>query len=297
MAGGVTAQGLQAGAAIVAEITQDYPAFAPFFEIPEVRDKLIQAIINNWTPTKTASEIYKTEWWRTTPESVRTWKALEAVDPAEATRQRHERVLEMGTLAQQEGVSLTLPQLAMLAEASLSKGWSDMQIRQQIVGAARMDDAQVGGIDSTIADLRQTAADYGIKVSDATLFDWGQRVRAGRTSLDAFTEYARNQAKVHYGALAPDIDRGVTVRQWAEPYVQEAVELLGVNPADIDIRDSRWSRALRSHTDKGLVPMDMATWRRTLMADPIYGYDRSEHAVTAANQLRDALGRDFGVLA
>jgi len=293
----VTAQGLEAGAAIVQSITEKYPAFAPFFQIPEIRDTLIKAIVGNWTPTKTASEIYKSEWWRTTPESVRTWKALSAVDPAEATRHRHQRVLEMGTLAQQEGVSLTLQQLAMLAEASLAHGWDDLQIRQQIVGSARMDDAAVGGIDSTIADLRQTAADYGIRMSDPTLFDWGQRIRAGRSSLDAFTEYARNQAKIHYTALAPDIDRGITVRQWAEPYVQEAAELLGINPSDVDIRDARWSRALRQRTDKGLAPMDLFTWRQTLMADPAYGYDRSEHAVGAANQLRDALARDFGVLA
>lgn len=292
-------QGALVAASIYQKLLAQYPDFAPLFEaVPELRPLFIQSITGNWTPTKFAEELHKTHWWQVTPESARLWLATSASDPAQASQQRQNTVTEYYRIAAQEGISVPLQQMASLAETGLSQGWTDAQIRDHIVGFAKQKDPLTGTLDSTVSQLKQTASDYGVPTSDPGLFDWAKKIRSNTATMDGFTETMREHAKSMFPALSSAIDRGVTVRQYADPYAQMAAQTLEINPSDFNVTDPKWSQALQQRDKSGqMVPMTLSDWQSHMMSDPKYGWDKTRNAQADATNVVQSLGQMFGTSA
>jgi hypothetical protein len=294
-------QGGMVAGAIYQKLLEQFPEFAPLFQaVPELQPLFIKSITEGWTTVKFAEELHKTDWWKKTPESARIWLALTASDPAQAQRQREQTVIQYAGIASREGVQVTLPQLAALAEQGLSQGWGTEEVTDNIIGLAKRKDPATGEIDSTVSQLKATAGDWGVPVSDANAFDWAKKIRMGRSSQDAFEETMRQQAKSMFPALADAIDRGVSVRQYADPYAQLAAQTLEINPADFDLTDPKWQSALQVPVVKAgekmshFRPQTLAEWRQTMMTDPKYGWDRTDNAKGAALDIGNSIAQQFG---
>lgn len=296
----VTAAGLEAGQAIIEQIKQDYPAFVPLMGIPDIATLILKASAPGaqWTPQKLQAEIQGTDWWKNTSQPARNWQVLQLTQPGEASRQSAQMAVQVHQLAATEGVVLTPQDLGELVQSAQSNQWNAAQIQQAVAGHATLKQDKAGTIEQTTMGLQSTASQYGIPVSPHTAFQWAQKIAAGTATADSFTAYAKDQAKALYPTLAQHLDQGMTVRQLADPYLQIAGQVLGVDPNSLELSSQKWSAALQGKGPDGKIvgPMSQDAWTQKLMSDPQYGYDHTENARAAATNIVQQLGTAFGVI-
>lgn len=280
------------------QVAKQFPAFLPLLKIPEVAALLTKAGAANWSAAQLQAGLYATNWWKTTPATGRQWMVLELSDPAEAARQKTATAANYWLIAAQEGITLSFAQMGDLIEKSLSQGWTPQQAQYAIVNFARNGDPKTGGIDATKDTLRATAADYGMSLSDGTLFDWAKRIQSGASTTDAFGAYAKEQAKSMFPTLSHYLDAGLTVKQYADPYAQMAAQTLGIDANTVDWRDTKWRSLLQQKGHDGkLAPLSLADAQSKLMSDHTYGWDRTTNAKAAATNLIGGLETTFGKVA
>lgn len=278
------------------DIIDRFPAFAALGGIPEVQ-QLIAGLPLGATSSYLQEQLWQSDWWRHTPESSRTWQARKLIDPATAGQQAHTMAANVIGIATTLGIHLSPGEVAWYSELAASNGWDQIALTRSLVDNTQRARFQAGTIGSTRDSLKATAANYGVNISETNAFHWAQQIATGRQTQEGFEDWSRNQAKAAYPMLTKEIDAGLTVRQIADPYLQIAGQLLDKNPDTMSLSDPRWQRALqgRDETGKATGPMNTQDWARHLMTDPQYQYEKSRNGQSAALQLRDALGKTFGV--
>lgn len=285
--------------ALVQQIVDRFPEFATMLGIPEVADLLVKASApgNNWTPQYFQEQLWNTKWWKETPESSRLWQTRKLVDPATAGEQSHTMAANVTATATSLGLNLSPAEVAAFTEFANGYGWDQAALTRALVDTHQRAKFHAGTVQSTADSLHATAANYGVNISDTAAHDWATKIATGRQTQDGFEAWARNHAKAAYPGLEKELDGGLTVRQIADPYIQIAAQTLGLNPSTMSLTDPKWQRALQNRGEDGKQqgPMTTLDWSRTLMTDPAYGYGRTVNGRTAALELRDALGKTFGV--
>ncbi len=287
---------------VIDRVTQQYPAFAPLLKIPEVGQLLIEASAPGaqWTSQKFQAKLEGTDWWKNTSQPQRTWTITQLTQPGEAANQQAQVAQQIHAAAGQQGIVLSPDQLSFLVQDALGSGWTSGQMQQEIAAQARFKTLKPGTIDSTMGNLKSIAADYGVPFSDQSTFGWAQKIAEGTATQDGFSSLVQQHAKTLFPHLAEQINSGFTVRQIADPYMQIAAQQ-GVltNPAEANLSDPKWSRALQSRDKEGKItgPMTLDDWTRQLMTDPSYGWDHTSQARDAAINITKSLGQTFGVLA
>lgn len=285
---------------IVAQITDQYPAFAPLLQIPEIASILIEASKPGaqWTTPKLQAAIQASDWWKTNSDSNRAWQVTKLVNPGTAAEKQAQSATDIMHAAATAGITLTPSQLAQMSENANAHSWTAAQIQQNIGSHAALNNLRPGTIQADATRLGGIAADYGVPLSSQSAFTWAQRINEGTATSDGFTAYAIQQAKLHFPTLAEHLDQGMTVRQLADPYMQIAGQTLGVDPNSLELSDPRWAAALQHRDEKGNIvgPMTTLDWQRKIMTDPGYGYDHTANAQAAATNLVQQLGQAFGVV-
>jgi hypothetical protein len=137
--------------------------------------------------------------------------------------------------------------------------------------------------------VEQTANDYVIPVSGGALDKW-------RDDREGFREHAAEVARGLFPTLAPQIDRGQTVANLLDPYVQTAKAVLGPD-TEPNWGDPKWTKAL----DGGLDPqtqrptiLPLSAWRTYLQTEPAFGFDKSGAANDRAQGFEAAMHNAFG---
>ncbi len=283
--------------ALVKRITDAYPAFAPLLSIPDIANLLIEASVpgQQWSPDKLQAKLQGTDWWKNTSESDRNWQITKLTQPGQAAQSSAQIAATILASAGQSGIVLTPQELAAMTENAQADAWTQQQMMANIASHAELKTLRAGTVKNTAAQLGKMANEYGVRVSAAQAFDWSMKVAAGKATVEGFESWTRDLAKRAFPTLAPELDKGFTVRQLAEPYLQTAGQLLGMDPERMDLTKPKWQRALQMPDGKG--PMDQLTWQRTVMTSPEYGYERSAHGQSAALELRESLAQTFGVRA
>ena len=72
--------------AVSQQIIDAFPAFAAIAQIPEVADLLTKASQGGWSSAYFQEQLWNTQWWKTTPETARTWQTRKLVLPAQRPR-------------------------------------------------------------------------------------------------------------------------------------------------------------------------------------------------------------------
>lgn len=283
------------------EIVDRFPAFAAILGVPEIADLIQQASGqgNNWSSAYFREQLWGTHWWKTTPETARTWQMLKLNDPATAGEQSRSVAANVVGIASSLGINLRPEEVALYAEGAAAYGWDDKALTRKLIDQTARDRYQSGAVQATVDSLRATASSYAMPLGDHSLMSWAQKIHAGRATTDGFEQYARTHARVAFPTLQKELEAGLTVKQLADPYLQMAGQTLGVNPDTLDLMNPKWQRALQSRDAKGTItgPMTNLDWQRTLMTDKAYGYDHSANGKTAALQMKDDLSKTFGLTA
>lgn len=281
-------------------IAAEYGWAAAFLDHREIGPLLQQAAEQGWTMQKLQTELRQTDWWQNTTAAQRDWDSLSALDPAEAAKQVDQTSAGLQSRADQLGANLTTDQLDELAARILRNGWTgeadQSTVTQLIVREALRSDQQTGIRDGILGqELRTQAADMAIPVGGQALDRWIRQIAKGKATVEDYSNYLRDQAKGLYGALADDIDRGLTVKTLADPYLQTAANILGTTAEQMDLTKGKWNKALNFVDDSGKRrTMTLAEWENELRTNDAYGYLETEEAQAKAYSLAETIKNMFG---
>lgn len=277
---------------------EQYGAYYAIIQgVPELGDLLRKAVSEGWSDTKFDYQLKQTSWYKTTSASTRTWDTNKQLDPASAQQQIDNRSATIRETALNLGVSLDDTTISKLAEDSLRGNW-DQQILNNSIGAeASKTSGGMSGLRTGFLgqQLKQTASDYGIQLSDQTFNMWVDKVARGQENAKSFQQYALNTAKSLFPGIATQLDQGLTFQQITDPYKQAAARTLEINPDTIDFTDPKWTKAITFTTDKGEQrPMNFNEWGNYLRSERSLGYEYTNEARSRAYQVTAGLANLFG---
>ena len=172
------------------------------------------------------------------------------------------------------------------------------------------------------------ATDYQVPISNTTLntmaansaLRGGTSYQSKQDQIAAFTTYVKRQAMGLYPTLAPQIDKGFSVKTLVDPYAQVAASVLGYGSSatysggasastsqvanaegalGVTWSNPKWSVALqggKAETGKAPAPMTLDTWRKMLITTPQYGWQKTSAAANLGQNAADRLAEDFGFI-
>lgn len=296
-------QNLQMLAELMGRARDMFPALGALVNLPGVQETILKAAAEGWDNGKLQAALENTSYWKTTTRQQRAWDVAVATDPATAQRQFFLGAKRVQDMRLKLGVEITEDDYTRIASDAVRNGWSDDVTRTALLGAhaARGYRPAAGGdFGGTVTQLRSLAKDYGVTISDETLYAHATRLLDGAMDEVGAADYMRNQAKSRYARnaqLVAALDAGLSVRQFADPYVQTAAKELAINPEIVDLSQSKWARFLEESPEPGQQGMTLDQWRQIVRSDEQYGWDRTQAARDEAAQLTAQLGRKFGVYA
>jgi len=278
------------------QVRKDYPDQAPYLAIPELANIIHLATAAKWSPDKMLSALQATDWWTKRSADQRSWYLQNMSDPGTAAQRVQQQANTILHSAQQLGVAMSGGQATILATQSLMNGWDPTQLTDHIL-QGNLQGYSHGTLGSTKDALAGKADQYTVPVSQGGLDTWTRNIISGRATQEGFEDYLRRQAKSLYRDpnLHKALDEGMTVKDYADPYIQSAAQLLGLNPNDVDLSQAKWNRALQfTDTNGTRRSMTLDEWNQNLRVDPIYGYDHSTRGKAEAATLIDAIRQKWG---
>lgn len=282
-------------------IEEQYPEYMSIIKQPGVFAVFAQVVQNPaaWSPSRITAALHNTDYWKNTPSSRRQWDLLQAEDPAEAAKtagdtQRLVRDAETAT-GIQLGAGFGGQEFNFFVKA-VQEGWSADRIRYELLAIGGKGSG--GDLAESAATVRSMANDYGVPISDAAAQKWATQLAQGAIDTNAIRGYLVEQAKSLYPGLSSALDRGITVKQYADPYLQIAQQELGTDPNTISLLDPKWQKALNQIDPKtgARTSMSLSDWTSLVRTDPAYGYDHTPQGAGQATQLATALSKSFGTI-
>jgi hypothetical protein len=279
-------------------ISQQYPQFIPLIQqSPDILRILIDAINNpdSWSPERIQAAVESTPWWNSTDAGTRKLQLLTALDPATANLQVSE-ASRMAKLAQENlGVQINTPDFLRIVAEAAAQGWDQNRIMAEIGQAANPAGPATGMVANKMTELQGIAADYGVQMSQQSYWKYATNIASGWQPQDLFESDVRMQALALYPALEKQIEQGMTVKQYAQPFFQVASQELGINPNQIQLTDPKWSNLIVATTPTGVqYARDQTDMIKQVRNDPRYGWDSSTTGVTAAAGLATQLKQLMG---
>lgn len=280
---------------IEAYIRENYPQAAGFLDVPEIRGVLIKAAQENWTPTKLQAQIQATTWWRTNSDSTRAYYATKNTDPATYEDMVQKKIAEIKPEFEQLGLHVDI---RAIAEASIKYGWTDQQLKENFVGHLEYSHAH-GGIDSgSTVELeadslaKMARIDYLVPVSKQDVEQWAIDIYSGKRTEEQFKTYLAHMASGRFPGLEA---MGVTPGEYLAPIRNVIADTLELQPADVDLLDSKYSAVLQVQGDKGSRPMTISEAQKWARSQPGYLYTKGANDTAAA--FAESIGQRFGAVA
>lgn len=270
---------------------EDYGFVRAFLDDhPAVRRLVNKAVKEQWPKDRLQGAVKETYWWREHSDSQKKADLLASENPQEWERQIEAMKVQLGTQAQQMGLTFTPAQIQAYANTALRNGYSSQEMTSWLAGHGAFDVEDASGAASmTIDALRETAAAYGVRMSDATLRSQVKKaLGSGDTGsfLQGYEDTLREQAKMLYPSIADKLDRGLTVRDVASPLLEIAGAELGEDPNGFDLTDPKWTAMFNGENG---VPMNQDQWMAKLRTDNRYGWAKTNNAKNQAGDFAQQL--------
>lgn len=277
-------------------IRENYPQMSGYLNVPEVRNVLIQAARENWTPSKLQAEIQATNWWRTTASDARQYELLRNTDPAEAEAMLQRKIDELEPEIARLGIEVDS---RSIAENALRNGWTQDQLKENLVGHLRHTSTSEGlkegsTVDLTADTLMQMARnDYFVPINRQDAEKWAIDIYAGTQTEDSFRSYLGRLATGRFGDV---LESGLTPGDYMAPVRNIIADTLELQPSDVDLLDPRWAEVLEYEDGSGKFrPMTLAEASRWARSRPEFRYTQGADA--AASSLAEMIGTRFGAVA
>ena len=277
-------------------VRENYPQAAGFLDVPEVRDVLIRAARESWTPTKLQAELQATSWWRTTAADARVYTALKNTDPAEASAMLQRKVDELEPEIRRLGIAVDAK---VIAEQAIMAGWTPAQIRENLSGYLAFTSSQVGLTEGSEVDVSADALfsmarnEYFVPIDRQAVERWAIDIYAGTRTEEQFRAYLAQMAGSRFGSA---IEQGMSPGDYMSPIRSIIADTLELQPADIDLLNPKYAEVLQYDPGEGgkTRPMTMAEALKWARSRPEYRY--TTNANNEAASLAEELGLRFGMI-
>jgi hypothetical protein len=292
-------------AEIRAQIVEQYPAFAPWFDSgdDEVANVIIRGFKEGRSQEWVQTNVMATNWWKTTNEPARLWETELRTDPEEAKRKLYAQIARIDGMLRRQGVNPDQARLWRMADQAIRFGWDDTAIQRAVgleVRISTRGGALPAGEAAADADrLMAMAHDYHIPMARQTAEEWALKMLDGTSSQERFTSYVTQLARGRYGydpIVLQGLDNGLTVEEIFAPHRQEIAGTLEINPNEIDFLNPKWGAVTEFVDDKGarrsMTLSEVGRWARGQEA-----YKKTDQANEQGAQLADSLLRTFGEIA
>lgn len=256
--------------------------------------------------TKMTAKLTNTGWYRTTADSARQFAIRMSSDPATVEAQISQTVEALRQSTLSTGITFNDATLRKLATDKIKFGWSSEQ-EENAIGSEAVATAQLGGAQG-IADLRtgvvarglrEKAAAYAQKPSEALIDTWTQEIMTGKKTATNWEDLMRDSARTQFRSLQPALDKGQDVETAMYAYKQQAERTLGssIDTTDIDWTSDKWNRALnyRDERTNEFRQMDLWEWNKYLRTLP--EWQNTDEAKDTYRNVAFSLAQGFGRMA
>lgn len=223
-------------------LRSQYPLVAAVITaVPELSNLFNQAVNQNWSTDRFIAAVQNSQWWQTHSDTARQLFALMLSDPATYNQQINNLEATLNNFAAQLGAQPTQQQLLNLAVDALTNGYDQNQdmlrqkFAQYITPVSGLHFAGEAGSDET--QLRSAMLSLGVFLPEPTLDQNLRNIVAGNTDVNAIIAQLRTQAAKQYPAYAQQINQGINTSDIADPYIQQAQQLLEQGPGQINIQN------------------------------------------------------------
>ena len=276
-----------------------YPQYYAIVKnIPEIAQLLEKAINQGYTDAQFQAELEQTNWWKQTTASAREWDINGERDPATQQTQIDNRTAFIQqTSLDTFGVRISAETASELALDSLRQGWGQQFLLNSIGDVATQSTAGISQLRAGFIgqDIRQTAYDYGIALSENTFNKFVNEIAVGKETKDTFQQYALTQAKNLFPSVAERLDAGETFQEIVDPYKQNAAALLEIDPDSIDFTSPDWAKAITYQDAKGEQrPMNFSEFNDYVRQTRSFGYEYTDQAKNKAYKVASDLANLFG---
>lgn len=270
--------------------------------IPALRRLVDQALKHHWTADKFQNAVQDSDWWKNHSASARAIIIQRANDPQSYQQSLLNTRNTVNGLAHKLGFKLSDGQMQAIALHALMTGndgnqnWLTQQIGSHQDYKHIKDVSSLSGDMATAAtQVQQLAADYGFKYTPAQVASRAQQIVLGNESIEAYQEDLKKWAKSAFPPLADQIDRGMTVKDLAAPYVSSMSQLLEIDPGSLDAFTPAIRKAMQGYIPQGgkqREPMNLNDFEEQVRADPRWQY--TQNAKDTMSSVLVKIGHDFG---
>lgn len=270
----------------IAKMLERWPGYTYLMQDGEIRDLIIQATQQEWSPDLFEARLRNTAYWRNTNEQARAWRQLEATDPASAARRINETKQTVGQLASMLGGSLDDANQGDIARKYLSMGWSDQTLRTHIAGMLKPGTAQM-------ANVEGMASSYLLDITDEEAADYTRRLFTGELAEETLKSTFANRALAKFPTLAEAIKAGATPRDYMGDHIATISRNTDTPVGQVDlIRDPEWQRILQYNDGNTIRPMTIAETTRYVRGTDRFAESSTGKAETAS--FVDTLTKSLG---
>ena len=256
------------------ELADQYGMSYAFFKSqPSLMKLLTQAVGEQWTPTVFQAHLKNTDWWKENSDTARKAQVQAKTDPATYRANLAAAQFSAAQAAVKVGAILTTKQTAQLAKNIVNFGWNDAQVNNflgQYIDF-QANHTLAGQAGSAAKQIRQYAYDQGVKISDQTVKNSAAYLVRGITTMQGVQDSIRQQAMSTYPGWTEQLEGGATMRDLAQPYIQQTAQELELPETDVDVWHPKVTAALNAADAKGQpAPMSLSDFRSYLRADPAW---------------------------
>lgn len=279
-------------------IRQHYPGEAGFLDVPEIRDVLLDEARKGGDEQELLARLEGTQWWKDHSATTRNFLALKATDPAEAEAEIQRKMADIRGSYGFDNLGSDVS-LRAIAEAALTYGWNEQQIKDNLAGHQEYDLAHTGLKTGSVNEveavkLQQMAtAEYFVPMDTQTAQKWAVDIYEGKQTEDSYREYLSNIAAARFPGLK---EQGITPGMYMAPIVNTIANTLEIQPGDINLADPKYSAILSVQDPNGQVrPMNLSEAQRWARSQP--GFLATQNAKDTAASFSETLAQTFGQVA
>lgn len=268
----------------------------------ELKALFDQAVKGSWQPEQFTAHLMNTKWFKSNSASVRNAILQKTSDPATYNANIAQmKATIQATWGSLWGTPLSDAQLTQQAIMAHDMGWNQDQITQHLGNATQwqqmMTSQGVGGkAGETMDSLRQLQQNYGVSYTEKWAANQAHNVLEGKDTLAAIEDRMRSQAAVQYPAFAAALQSGQTMKDVADPYIQQMGNLLEMDPNGITLNDPTIQKALKATTAEGKpAALSMNAFEQQVRTDPRWQY--TDNAKQTMYDATSSLLKSFGLSA
>jgi len=264
--------------------------------VPELNGIFQQAVSGQWSTDKFISAVQNSHWWATHSTSARNALATMKSDPATWNQQVTQLQATLTNLAAQLGAIPTAQQVNALAVDALTNGYDGNQavLRQKFAQYVNpVSGLHFGGeAGSDETQLRQQMMQLGVFLPENQLDANIKKMIAGQTDANAVEGQLRTQAAATYPAYAKQINSGMNVSDIADPYIQQASQLLEKGPGEVNIMNPMIKQALQNTVNGKPAPLSLTDFEVRMRQQPdwLHTSNAQDSVMSTAHKVLQDMG-------